>query len=130
MMVMTNSATLFSVFFVDSFILVEFKGFKGFKEFKEFKIQDSGFRIQEFKGFKGRASAFIRPPALRLVIPFGLVTPVGRCEAFVLGLEGSGLGLPGGCLLELRIASQVLEALSGLVVDIHVLDVVRGELVP
>ena len=61
---------------------------------------------------------------IAVVLVFG---PVGVGEAFVLGLEGCGLGLARGGLLELGVAAQVLEALAGLVVDIHVLDVLGGE---
>jgi len=68
-----------------------------------------------------------RGGSLGLVVPFGFVGPVGVGEAFVLCLEGCGLGLARGGLLEFRVAAQVLEALAGQVVDVHVLDVLGGE---
>ena len=55
----------------------------------------------------------------------GVLRPVGAGATFILGLEGCGLGLARGGLLELGVATQVIEALAGVVLHVHALDV-RG----
>ena len=64
-----------------------------------------------------------------LLIPLSLLlgSPVGSRVTCELGSEGGGLSLAGGGLLELRVATQVLERLAGVEVHAERLDVGGGE---
>ena len=131
-MVTMMSNTRLRVRFVLSFIAVEFEVLR-FYEFKEtfiFHFSLFHFSLNKSEGRSPQLLILHSSFFLGLLLFSFLLLgrPVGSGLAFVLSLEGSGLGLARGGLLELGIAAEVLEGLAGVVVHAHRLDVLGREL--